>query len=296
MHVLLVDHTGHVSGAEYSLHSLIAGLRASGVRCTLACPRGANQALARSHAVEPRTIKATEGSLRLHPIRTPVAVADIAYAATQVARLARSPERRLHPRELDPREPRRRSCQHRLPASRGRPPARPSPRKPSLERQPATHRGNLLARRGELALHRRRARRGRRRQTGHRRWQPRRPRRVQSARRARTESRHAPPLASILGHSRSGVVGQITPWKGQDRRCARSPRLAERHPHLRLLIVGEAKFVSGSTRFDNRAYLDELHALARDERLADRVQLPRRARRRAGDHGCARRAARAVAR
>jgi glycosyltransferase involved in cell wall biosynthesis len=37
-------------------------------------------------------------------------------------------------------------------------------------------------------------------------------------------------------------------------------------------VVGEAKFLSRSTRFDNRAYLQELHELASAARLAGRVR------------------------
>jgi glycosyltransferase involved in cell wall biosynthesis len=69
-----------------------------------------------------------------------------------------------------------------------------------------------------------------------------------------------------------GVVGQITPWKGQDMALRALSALAERHPRLRLLVVGEAKFLSRSTRLDNRSYLAELHELASAGRLAGRVR------------------------
>jgi glycosyltransferase involved in cell wall biosynthesis len=68
-----------------------------------------------------------------------------------------------------------------------------------------------------------------------------------------------------------GVVGQITPWKGQDMGLRALAELAARHPQLRLLVVGEAKFLSDTTRFDNGAYLRRLQELARDDRLAGRV-------------------------
>ncbi len=63
------------------------------------------------------------------------------------------------------------------------------------------------------------------------------------------------------------VIGQITPWKGQRDALEILAALRPAHPGARLLIVGEAKFVARATRYDNRAYLAELRALARDREL-----------------------------
>jgi L-malate glycosyltransferase len=57
-----------------------------------------------------------------------------------------------------------------------------------------------------------------------------------------------------------GVVGQITPWKGQDTAIRALPTVLETLPEARLLIVGETRFVD-STRFDNRTYKADLLAL-----------------------------------
>jgi glycosyltransferase involved in cell wall biosynthesis len=66
---------------------------------------------------------------------------------------------------------------------------------------------------------------------------------------------------------RLGIVGQVTPWKGQ----LDAVRIVEALGHLGvragLVIVGEAKFVAKSTRYDNAAYADKIR------REIDRAQL-----------------------
>jgi glycosyltransferase involved in cell wall biosynthesis len=57
------------------------------------------------------------------------------------------------------------------------------------------------------------------------------------------------------------VVAQITPWKAQDDAIRIAAGLAERHPSLRLLIVGSPKFSSAATRYDNPSYLRRLEAM-----------------------------------
>ncbi len=271
MHVLLVDHTGHVSGAEYSLQSLIAGLQAAGIRCTFACPPGANQALARSRGIRPRTILATEGSLRLHPAHTPRAIAQIAYASAQVARLAsRLDVDVVHANSI------RASLvvglagrlSHRPAVAHLRdrlPPGTAS--KASLRLIGATcnhivaNSRYTLEALDEAGVHG--------------------PRsavcnpvdldlfRPPSERdRIDTRAGLGVPAETFL----LGVVGQITPWKGQDMALRALAAIADRHPNVRLVMVGEAKFLSDTTRFDNGAYLKRLLMLARDDRLAGRVE------------------------
>lgn len=67
-----------------------------------------------------------------------------------------------------------------------------------------------------------------------------------------------------------GMVAQITPWKAQDD-AVRALALLQRRPEAILLLVGEPKFVSPSTRLDNLSYSRELDALAATLRVADRV-------------------------
>jgi glycosyltransferase involved in cell wall biosynthesis len=59
-----------------------------------------------------------------------------------------------------------------------------------------------------------------------------------------------------------GIVAQITPWKGQDTVIRGLPDVLDEVPTAHLLIVGEPRFVDPASRYDNRAYLAELEALA----------------------------------
>ncbi len=67
------------------------------------------------------------------------------------------------------------------------------------------------------------------------------------------------------------LVGQITPWKGQDTAIRALAALPERHRTTQLLIVGEPVFAGDGTRFDNVRFRDELAGLARELGVADRV-------------------------
>jgi glycosyltransferase involved in cell wall biosynthesis len=68
-----------------------------------------------------------------------------------------------------------------------------------------------------------------------------------------------------------GVVGQLTPWKGQDDAIRALARLLPRYPDAHLLIVGEAKFTDPSARYDTGRYRRDLEALAADLGVAGRV-------------------------
>ena len=68
------------------------------------------------------------------------------------------------------------------------------------------------------------------------------------------------------------VLAQITPWKGQEEAIRSIARVRERHPDVKLLLVGSAKFLSKATRYDNAAYLESLHRLVAELELGDHVQ------------------------
>jgi L-malate glycosyltransferase len=57
------------------------------------------------------------------------------------------------------------------------------------------------------------------------------------------------------------VVAQVTPWKGQDTAIRALAGLRARGHDVHLALAGSAKFVAKETRYDNAAYLAELHAL-----------------------------------
>jgi glycosyltransferase involved in cell wall biosynthesis len=79
-------------------------------------------------------------------------------------------------------------------------------------------------------------------------------------------------LGLANGTAAVGVVGQITPWKGQETAIRAMARVIESHPDSRLLVVGDAKFVGEATRYDNRAYLRRLHGLVEELELEGAVR------------------------
>jgi glycosyltransferase involved in cell wall biosynthesis len=68
-----------------------------------------------------------------------------------------------------------------------------------------------------------------------------------------------------------GVVAQLTPWKGQDTAIEALKLLSAEGIDAHLLLIGSAKFVARSTRFDNEAYVARMRSLIADAGLGDRV-------------------------
>ncbi|HIE50262.1 MAG TPA: glycosyltransferase family 1 protein, partial [Armatimonadetes bacterium] len=62
-----------------------------------------------------------------------------------------------------------------------------------------------------------------------------------------------PPEVPLLG-----MVGQITPWKGQLEAIKALALVRQRFPEARLAIVGTVKFATGVARYDNVAYAQRL--------------------------------------
>jgi glycosyltransferase involved in cell wall biosynthesis len=67
------------------------------------------------------------------------------------------------------------------------------------------------------------------------------------------------------------VVGQITPWKGQDTAIRALEIVRRSRPQAQLLVVGEPKFTVSATRYRNDPYNESLHQLAGKSGLADSV-------------------------
>ena len=88
MKVLYVNHTGLVGGAERSLLSLLDSV-APEIETRLACPAGPlhEHAARRGHKVV--AIANCAGSLKLHPVHTPIGIGAMAAAAAGVLRTAR---------------------------------------------------------------------------------------------------------------------------------------------------------------------------------------------------------------
>jgi glycosyltransferase involved in cell wall biosynthesis len=69
------------------------------------------------------------------------------------------------------------------------------------------------------------------------------------------------------------VIGQITPWKGQYEAIQALAHLRHMNQDAQLLIVGEPKFVSVATRYDNRSYYADMQQLIAAEQLEACVHL-----------------------
>jgi glycosyltransferase involved in cell wall biosynthesis len=83
---------------------------------------------------------------------------------------------------------------------------------------------------------------------------------------AATRERLAPGPGPLIGE-----IAQITPWKGQDVAIRALAEVRRRHTDARLVLIGEVKFTSRSTRYDNHAYMTQLRALVTELGLEDAV-------------------------
>jgi glycosyltransferase involved in cell wall biosynthesis len=261
--VLFVSHTGVVGGAERSLLSLLGALPA-GMIAGLACPAGPLAEAARELDIDVHSVRGTSGSLRLHPRHTPLAVGEIGLSAVQVARVARRTGAAVvHANSLRAgflagiacRIDRRglvvhvRDC---LPDSAV---SRAARRVIAREADVLVAISRYVADRFTAGLAAR---------------EP--PVRVidnpVDLRRFRPPARGA----TGSGDGLLVVVGQITPWKGQDTAIRALHDVRRSRPAARLWIVGDVKFDGASTRFDNRAYLEQLHRLVSELGLAEAVE------------------------
>lgn len=266
MRVLYVNHTARVSGGELSLLGLLDGLPA-GVEAAVACPPGELAERLRGAGVEVLPIRGTDGSMRLHPLRTPQALAEMASAGLGARRAAAEFEADLvHANSI------RSGLISLAPAPQRRPPTvvhvrdcLPPGRSSALvlgalERAEAliansAHTKERLgpAGRGAHVVHNA----------------------VDLTRFAGAAEDHRAARAR-LGLDDGGpvlaVIAQITPWKGQDDAIEVAAALRRTHPKVRLLVIGTAKFDSASTRFDNAAYLRRLRRRVELGGLAETVR------------------------
>jgi glycosyltransferase involved in cell wall biosynthesis len=266
--VLYVNHTAHVSGGERSLLGLLGGLPDS-VQARLAAPAGPLQVAAERLGVPVTPIAGTAGSLRLHPLHTPRAIAEIAWAALQARRAARgwgaeivhansiraglalglaSPSRRatvVHVRDCLPPGAVSSATLRLLAATATTIIANSSYTARSVSAVAPSARVEVVANAVDLA-------------------------RFDRARMDRATARAGLGLVDA-GRLLLGVVAQLSPWKGQDTAIEALALLREEGIDADLLLIGSAKFVARSTRYDNEAYVRQLHELAEATGLADRV-------------------------
>ena len=268
MKVLYVNHTAEVSGGERSLLALLGALPGS-VEPLVAAPVGRLQMEARALGIGVITITGTAGSLRLHPLHTPRALAEMAIAAAQVRRAAqRSGADVVHANSIRAgvvlglaglRRPATvvhvRDCL---------PPGVVSSATLRLIARTAT---TVLANSAYTAASVRAAAPSARVEVLHnpvdlRVWDP------DRLERGAARERLGEQLARRL---LLGVVAQLSPWKGQDTAIEALRLVCEEGRDAQLLLIGSAKFVARATRFDNEAYLAHLRQLVADAGLEDRV-------------------------
>ena len=270
MRVLFVNHTAVVSGAERSLLDLLSALaRDDDVQLLLATPPGALQRLAAARGIATTPILGTAGSLRLHPLHTPRALAEMAIAAWQVRRAAAR-----HRAEIVHANSIRAGIVLALAGMRARarivhvrdclPPGRASSVTLRLVAASAT---TVVANSRYTAESVRAAAPRARLEVVYNavdltRFDP--GRIDREAARARLAGDGARPV--LLG-----VVAQITPWKGQDTAIEALRLLRDDGVDAQLLLVGTAKFVAAATRFDNERYVARLRELIERSGLGQRV-------------------------
>lgn len=263
MRALYVNHTSRVSGGELSLLALLGALPDS-VEPVLACPPGELAERAEAIGVEVVPIRGTDGSLRLHPLRTPRALLEMGHAALQVrSAAARTGADLVHANSI--------RAGLIATAAAGR---------PAVVHVRDCLPGGALSRLSLRAVARADALIA---NSDHTRST------LGPGRSAATVVHNAVDLSRFAGvrlgreeaRARLGlpaagpvlaVVAQITPWKGQDDAIRIAAGLSGVHPGLQLLLVGSAKFDSAATRYDNDAYLAALRRQVAEQDLGDSVR------------------------
>jgi L-malate glycosyltransferase len=265
MRVLYLNHTAQVSGGECSLLDLLTALP-PGIEPIVASPRGGLEARLREAGVEHRPVPGTAGSLRLHPLHTPRAGLELVRAARAVRSLIR---------EVAPDVVHANSIRAGVIAGLGMRDGAPlvvhvrDALPPGLAANAAL---GLIGRRAAVLV-------ANSHYTAERlsRSSPRAPVRVVyspvDARRFDPARVVPAPFPRMDGELVLGLVGQITPWKGQREAVEMMALLERRGVEARLVLVGSTTFVDRATRFDNRAYLAELRSRIAALGLEGRVTL-----------------------
>jgi len=257
-----------ISGGERSLLSLLAALPDS-VEARVATPPGRLQSAVANLGIPTATITGTAGSLRMHPLHTPRALAEMSRAAWQVRRAAGRPAAALvHANSI------RAGVVLGLARLRGvatvvhvRDCLPPGPLTTATMRLIGATATTVVANSRYTASSVRAAAPGARLEIVHNpvdleRFNPEQIDRAQ----ARGKLGEAGKRDLLLG-----VVAQLSPWKGQDTAIEALALLCHEGVDAHLLLIGSAKFVAPATRFDNERYVARLHELVADLGLQDRV-------------------------
>jgi L-malate glycosyltransferase len=270
MKILYINHTGAASGAEFALMRLVGAVRRHH-HVAVACPEtGPLADLLDDAAVQHVPIPAFEASLRLDPVQTPLNLTRLGVGGVALARAARRFDADL----LHANTPRAglvAALANRL----GGPPlvVRAHEHIP-LDSVVGRSVRSVLGRSANAILTvsqeiERRINDGL--------PQPVATHIYNSFDRERFDPDRVAPAAvrrelgigmdtPLLGH-----VAQITPWKAQDTSIRALAKLRESGVPAHLLIVGNIAFAGRGVRYDNPAYLQDLHRLVAELGLHDSV-------------------------
>jgi glycosyltransferase involved in cell wall biosynthesis len=262
LRVLYVNHTSRVSGGEISLLTLLSSLPA-GLEATVACPPGELAERVVQLGIDVHPIRGTDGSLRLHPLRTPQALVEMGQTAIQVRRAAVATGADLvHANSIRAGIVATTAASRRTPTVVHVRDCLPPGPLSSLTLRAIGRADALIANSAHTQ-----ATLGSARRRSHVVFNAVDLSRFEAPEPTREQARHR------LGIDSDGpvlaVVAQITPWKGQDDAIEIARALAPSHPDLKLLLVGSPKFDSTATRYDNRAFLSSLQQQAREHGLED---------------------------
>jgi glycosyltransferase involved in cell wall biosynthesis len=269
MRVLYVNQTAQVSGAERSLLALLDGLGGD-PEALVACPSGELSDALRAIGADVAPITGTQASFRLHPVHTSRGLVEIGRSSLQVRRLAsRAAPDLIHANTT-------RASLLALPARRrSGPPVIAHIRDWAPEGRFSRFVLGVIARRADAILANsayiarqfdglslREPVRVVHNPVDLHRFDP----AVVDGAEVRRELGVADD-ATVLA-----VVAQLTPWKGQDDAIKALAALGPRAPEAILLLVGSAKFAGPGTQFDNRAFERDLHGLAAELGVVERVR------------------------
>ncbi len=269
MRVLYANHTSVVSGAERTLLDLVGALP-PGVEPLVACPDGELRRALDKIGVQCTAMVGTSGSLRLHPVRSPRGIAETLASAAQL---------RVAARRLDADLIHANSIRASLIAAAAHAASGPPVLAHLHDVLPAGRLGSVIARAlaasssTVLANSSYTAADFERKAPGRVRVEvvdnPVDLDRFDPARIDRDTARAR--LRLPIGLPLTGVVAQLTPWKGQSDAIRALAVTRRQHPQLKLVIAGAAKFVNAGTRYDNQRYARSLRTLTRDLGVEDAV-------------------------
>jgi len=269
MRVLYVNQTAQVSGAERSLLALLQGL-AGDPKAAVACPPGELTTELRALGLDPEPIVGTTASFRLHPLHTASGAAEIGRSALQVRRLSK----RWRPDLIHANTTR--AALLAAPAGLGSgPPVLAHIRDWAPEGRFSRLVLGLIAQRADAVVAN--STYIARQFDG---MPLRRPVRVihnpVDLERFDPAAADGAAIRRELGIPGDAVVlsmiAQLTPWKGQDDAIRTLAGLSGDGRDTILLLAGSAKFAGPGTQFDNRAFERELHRLAGERGVTDRVR------------------------